>query len=167
VQRRVTTTQPSTQNKHMDRHVYTFLSSSDIFSSTLLTSTQNFRKISSLARPQPPAIPWSPLSEQCSSRIKSNFWTLTLSSPNPTSEFVSSCIPELIPHLLQNPNFLCFVLGFLHKPSSFLTFSAVISSIAHQCGAIPLHHSHRLSPTLPIPHSQRATLPMHPMHDQY
>jgi hypothetical protein len=65
----------------MDWHVYTFLSSSDIFSSTLPTSTQNLKKISSLARPQPPAILWSPLPEQCSLRIKSNFWTLTLSSP--------------------------------------------------------------------------------------
>jgi hypothetical protein len=151
----------------MDRHVYTFLSSSNIFSFTLPTSTQNLRKISSLARPQPPAIFWSPLSEQCSSRIKSNFWTLTLSSSDSTSHFVSSCISEFIPHLFQNQSFLCSVLGFLHKPPSFLTFSAVISSTTHQCVAIPLHHSRRLSPTLPIPHSQRATFPMHPMHDQY
>ncbi len=151
----------------MDRHVYTFLSSSDIFNSTLPTLTQNLRKISSLARPQPPAILWYPLFEQCSSRIKSNFWTLTLSSSDPTSQSVPSCIPELIRPLLPNQNFLCSVLGFLHKPPSFLTFSAVISSTAHQCGAIPLHHLCRLFPTLPIPHSQRATLPMHPMHDQY
>jgi hypothetical protein len=54
------------------------------------------------------------------------------------------------------------MLGFFHKPPSSFTFSAVISSIAHQCGAIPLHHSRRLPPIPPIPHSQRATFPCIP-----
>jgi hypothetical protein len=75
--------------------------------------------------------------------------------------FLSSSPP------LQNSTFLFSVLGFLYKPLSSLTFFAVISLITHQCGAIPLHHSRRLLPILPIPYSKRATLPMHSMHDQY
>jgi len=92
----------------MDWYVYAFLNSSDISSSTFPTSTQNFKKISSLARPQPVAILWSPLSEQCSSGIKSKFfWTLTLSPPQirPFSlsphAFLSSSllVPSLHAHL--------------------------------------------------------------------
>jgi hypothetical protein len=151
----------------MDRHVYTFLSSSDIFNSTLPTSMQNLRKISSLAWLQPLTILWSPLPEQCSSRIQSNFWTLPL-SPLPKLD-LSVCLHlhSWVPFPLLNQTFFFSILGFLHKPLSFLTFSVVISSTAHQCGAIPLHHSRRLLPILPIPHNQRATLPMHSMHDQY
>jgi len=61
-------------------------------------NTKSKNKNSSLVRPQPPAILWSPLPKQCSSRIKNNFWTLTLSSKNQTSQSVSPCIPELLSH---------------------------------------------------------------------
>jgi len=99
----------------------------DIYPSIFNTKSKN--KNSSLVWPQPPAILWSPLPEQCSSRIKNNFWTLMLSSKNQTSQSIFPCIPELLshrlvstcPHSSFSPSLASFT--SLRPPSLFLSSS--------------------------------------------
>jgi hypothetical protein len=111
----------------MDRYVYTFLNSFDIFSSTFpFFNTDSKNKSSSLVWPQPPSTLWSSLPKQCPSRL-----TLTLSSSSSKSDlpFLHPWLPlqaSVLPHFFRR-HLLNSTSMRRHPPSSFAPPSSYTS----------------------------------------